>query len=696
MDPAEAETLAIVVGNRDMTSAPSMGPVVVPRQLPGAVRDFTGRAEQVAALDAQLSGNDHRPAAAVVISAVDGTAGIGKTTLAVWWAHRVQHRFPDGTLYFNLSGYGPGDPAAPEEVLDGFLRALGLPGEAIPAGVEARAGLFRSLLAGRRMLLVLDNANSADQVRPLLPGSPGSVVVVTSRDSLNGLVVADGACRLTLDLLTYEESCALIAAVAGRKLADAEPGAVTDLVGLCARLPLALRIAASRIASAQATVGEVVADLADEHSRLDVLSRTGDERTAVRAVFDWSYRRLAPDQARMFRRLGLHAGPEVGVPAAAALCGCEPPQARRLLEELAIVHLIDPRPGGRFRFHDLLRTYAAEQVLRHDSRRERDQAAVHQLEWYAHNAVVCDEMVHQGQRKLPRPETLPSYPVAVPDRGSALEWLQAEQANLLAALDFAARCGWDRCAISLASATRFLGVRGLQEEREKAVAIGLGVAQRCGDRATEAWFFSERGMALAELHRFEEAKASCDRSFAIARERNDTTQCAWVLNLLALQCLAQMNFKEGKELLLKALPWTHNVDTGRMEAMVEGNLSSACTDLGQYEEAIRHGERNLLLRRQSGDKDGEAAAYFHLARAWHGLGDQRRTMAFCEDAINSARSGCYLTRGLSEALALRAECLLPLGRKAEALASWREALKIFEDYGEPRNAAAVRQRLRDL
>jgi hypothetical protein len=224
-------------------------PSLVPRQLPPAVRDFTGRTEHLAMLDAMLPAEDDESTGAVVISAVDGAAGIGKTALAVRWAHRVQNGFPDGTLHANLRGYGPGDPATPVEVLDGFLRALGMPAERMPMGLEAHAGLYRSLLAGRRLLIVLDNANSADQVRPLLPGAAGCMVLVTSRDSLTGLVVTDGARRLTLDLLTEAEALQLVSGIVGPVRVAAKPDAVTEMIRLCARLPLALRIAAGRVAA---------------------------------------------------------------------------------------------------------------------------------------------------------------------------------------------------------------------------------------------------------------------------------------------------------------------------------------------------------------------------------------------------------------------------------------------------------------
>jgi hypothetical protein len=372
--------------------------VSAPRQLPLVVPDFTGRAEHLAALDALLpNGGDVRPGAAV-ISAVDGTAGIGKTTLAVQWAHRVQHLFPDGTLYANLRGYGPGEPATASEVLDGFLRALGTPAEQMPVGVEAQAALYRSLMVGRQVLIVLDNANSPDQVRPLLPATGRCVVLVTSRDSLTGLVVTEGARRLTLDLLTEAEAFDLVAAVIGRDRVAAEPDAVADLIRWCARLPLALRIAAGR-AAVHGAVYDVVAELADERYRLEVLSRSGDDRAAIRAVFDWSYLRLPYEQARLFRCLGLHPGQEVSLHAAAALADHNLTTASRQLEALVSTHMIERVANGRYRFHDLLRAYAAERA-HDDSAAERDRVMWSVLGWYAHTALAADALVFPGYSRF--------------------------------------------------------------------------------------------------------------------------------------------------------------------------------------------------------------------------------------------------------------------------------------------------------
>jgi DNA-binding SARP family transcriptional activator len=336
-----------------------------PRELPADVTAFTGRAAELAELDRLLGGG--RPIAAAVISALSGTAGVGKTALAVHWAHRAAERFPDGQLYVNLRGYDPGQPMTAAEALTGFLRALGVPDSDIPADPDQRATRYRSLLAGRRMLMVLDNARHSEQVRPLLPGGAGCAVVVTSRDALAGLVARDGAVRLDLGLLPLHEAVNLLRELIGDR-AGAEPDAAAALARRCSRLPLALRVAAE-LATARSGVplAALVAELADLQRRLDLLDAGGDPRTAVRAVFSWSYRRLDPATARAFRLAGHQPGSDFDPCAAAALTGTTVDQARQMLDVLARAHLIHSTAPGRYAMHDLLRAYARDLAAEHDS-----------------------------------------------------------------------------------------------------------------------------------------------------------------------------------------------------------------------------------------------------------------------------------------------------------------------------------------
>jgi DNA-binding SARP family transcriptional activator len=332
---------------------------ITPRQLPAPVAHFTGRASELAALTGALDQSGAGGPGAVVISVIEGTAGIGKTALAVRWAHQVADRFPDGQLYVNLRGYDRDQPMTPADALARFLRALGMAGQDIPADEDERAAQYRSLLADRRMLVVLDNAGSVEQVRPLLPGGPGCMVVVTSRDALAGLVARDGAGRLDLDLLPPGEAAGLLLALIGARV-DADQGSAAALAALCGRLPLALRVAAELAASRpDVPLAALASELAGAR-RLDLLQAGGDQRTAVRAVFSWSYRHLDPGSARTFRLLGLHPGTDFEPYAAAAITGTGLDQVQGGLDRLVRAHLLQQTADQRYGMHDLLRGYAGE------------------------------------------------------------------------------------------------------------------------------------------------------------------------------------------------------------------------------------------------------------------------------------------------------------------------------------------------
>jgi transcriptional regulator with XRE-family HTH domain len=407
--PTRDQEIRRTVDSSGLTSAR----LPVPRQLPAVTRDFTGRAADLTRLDALLPAAETRegskagdsPSGAVVraaaIAAIDGAAGVGKTTLALVWAHRVSDLFPDGQLYVNLRGYDPGSRAKPEAVLDGFLRALNIRADMIPPTVQERAALFRSLVNGRRMLVVLDNASSAEQVRPLLPGSPTCLVVVTSRTSLSGLAVSVGPVRINLDVLSSEEAVALLRTIIGEHRAEAEAVAVAELARLCARLPLALQVAGQRAAARpHVPLVDLNAELADEAQRLEVLSAGTDEFTSVRAVFSWSHRNLPDGQARMFRLLGLHPGPNISSHAAACLVQATPTQARWLLGGLAEAHLVEHAGPDRFRSHDLLRAYAREQCARGHNAENQHDAVRRMVGFYLHTAAAADHLLHPGRRRV--------------------------------------------------------------------------------------------------------------------------------------------------------------------------------------------------------------------------------------------------------------------------------------------------------
>ncbi|MEV4052008.1 BTAD domain-containing putative transcriptional regulator [Amycolatopsis sp. NPDC049688] len=671
-------------------------PAPVPRQLPPSIRDFTGRADHLAALDALLPPDGGRDGGhAVVISALDGSGGIGKTTLAVHWAHGVQHRFPDGTLYTNLRGYGPGRPASADEVLDDFLVALGVPAAALPAGPGAREGLFRSLLAGRRVLVVLDNANSDEQVRPLLPGTPGCMVLTTSRDSLTGLVVTEAAHRLTVDLLTEQEALRLVTGIIGAVRAAAEPEAVAELVALCARLPLALRIAAGRAAAHEhVSVADIVAELTDDHSRLDALSWGRDPRAAVRTVLGWSYDRLPPPQQLLFRRLGLHPGPDVSPAAAAALVGRSPREVHVLLRALADAHLIEPVAGGYYRFHDLLRAYAAEQAREHDTRADRRSALDTLLTWYSHTANVADRRLYPASTRLVTGLAEPAHPHVLADRDQAWTWFTAERANLVAVLHHAVAEEMDTHAVHLVDAFGFLILMGAWEERIETAGAALVAARRSGDQAHEANVLLARGEALKQLKRAE-AEADLVRAVELAREAGVPHIRISGLNDLAQLLRNQGRHTEALGHLDEALVLSRGIDTGRWEAILEGIIGAVHADLGNHRQVIEHGERSARLRRRIRDADGEACALAVLARGWQGIGDHDRAIVHCRRAIALGRRSLgSQDETLAEPLEILATSLHRLGQVAEAVASWRQAAAIYAERGKDADAAMIDGRIR--
>ncbi|WP_158886019.1 ATP-binding protein [Amycolatopsis anabasis] len=669
-----------------------------PRQLPLAIRDFTGRAEYVTALDALLPAHDESGgSSAVVISAVDGAAGIGKTTLAVWWGHRVRDRFPDGTLYFNLRGYGPGTPANVSEVLESFLRGLEVPAGAIPNDVEARAALLRSLLAGRRLLMVLDNAEGADQVRPLLPGTPGCAVLVTSRDSLTGLVVTEGAHRLTLDLLTASEADELVRGIIGPVRAAAEPGAVADLIRLCARLPLALRIAATRATGPHATVADVVADLANDRYRLDALSWGRDEKAAVRRVFDWSYRRLSPEQARLLRRLSLHPGPEIGLHVAAAIADQDLGLTRRQLDTLAEAHLIEPAGRARYRFHDLLHDYAVERA-RGDPAAERNHTRNRVLRWYAWHAITAYQVLHPAHASWnpalnAATRTTPEITFTGPERAWA--WLDTESVNLVAATRSADQQNLHQFTALLSHTT---GIT-LFWRRDWDTLLdnhqrGLDAARRGGDRIVETHALLNLGAVYRANGRWRDATEMYLEALHLARALGNPWLEANALNDHGVLYLDQKRYTRARECLRAALPLSTGAQNGRLESVIEGNLSTAYTGMGKYELALRHAERALPLRQQLGDHGGEATSLHQIAKARQGMEQHREAVALCEQALAIESHQRYPpeTAVILETLGTS---LRHLGDIGGALGCWRDALAIYDKFSD-HHAPALRERLRTL
>jgi hypothetical protein len=475
-----------------------------PRQLPADVGGFVNRLPELNLLDTILDAEGAGPPQAGLF-VIAGTAGVGKTSLAIHWAHRVHHRFPDGQLCVNLRGYDPGTPLTAEMVLDRFLRALDVPPKAIPTDVEAKSALYRTLLADRRALILLDNAAAVGQVRPLLPGSPGCLVLVTSRNRLSGLGVRDGARRLTVELLPEPDAIDLLRTLTASYRAHEDPDAFTELARLCARLPLALRIAAERAASRpRMPLADLIRDLRDESALWEALSADDeDDADAVRTVFAWSCRALPEPAARLFRLLGLHPGPEFGTSIVAALSRLSTIESRRLLDVLVGAHLIEQTGPERYQFHDLLRAYAIDQVTHQESSKDRQMTTQRILTWYLHSANTAESRIGALDLHIALDPPEPTLPLPTFDTPrDAAVWLDLEQPNLLAATRVAANdpdlrpLAWRLPAVLRAHYMR----HNLFEDWFATTRLGLEAARSLGDRRGQAELFDSLGIAHVAAH----------------------------------------------------------------------------------------------------------------------------------------------------------------------------------------------------
>jgi tetratricopeptide (TPR) repeat protein/transcriptional regulator with XRE-family HTH domain len=656
-----------------------------PAQLPADVAMFTGRVTHLQRLDRLLAA---APGREVTVSVVDGTAGVGKTALVVHWAHRVRDRFADGQLYVNLRGYSAAPPLRPVEALAQALRALGVPPEQVPVQVEEAAALYRTLLAGRRLLVVLDNARDAEQVRPLLPGSPGCLVLVTSRDRLGGLVARDGATRITLDVLTAEEAGALLTRLLGADRVAAEPGATGELAGACAFLPLALRIAAANLLDhPRADVAGYVA--AVRHSdALAALEVHGDEQAAVRAAFDLSYHRLESDARRMFRRLGLVPGPDVTAEAAAALAATTAQQARRLLDRLAAAHLVDEHAAGRYTCHDLLRRYAAERTGHEDDEADRHDAVQRLYGHYLDTIDAAAALVYPGMVRLPPATTRqvpPAAGTAAVEFGgptAALSWLDAERPNLLAAIVHTARHGPRPVACRLADSLRgYFQQCMLVVDWLSAARTGLAAAEADGDRPAQAAAHLSLGSCAWAQGRHRQAVNHHTRMLELARQAGWAEgQAAALGNLGSLyRQLGQLD--RAVEHLTGSLEL--NERTGRLGGQATSlvNLGTVWTDLGRLDEAVERYRQALVLYQRTGSRGGEAVSLANLGEAYLTLGQLDRALDHFARALAAGRDvGDRSVEG--EILACIAAVHRDAGRLDEALHQADAALSTARETGD--------------
>ncbi|MFJ6212980.1 ATP-binding protein [Streptomyces sp. NPDC092296] len=597
----------------------------------------------------------------------------------------MAERFPDGQLHANLRGYDPDPPATPTEVLHRFLAALGVPAKAIPAEPEAAAALYRSLLAGRRMLVFLDNAATAGQVRPLLPGAASCLVVVTSRSRLSGLSVRDGARRLTLGPLAEADAVDLLSAVTAGYRAGDDQEELVELARLCARLPLALRIAAERAASRpRMRLAELIRNLRDESGLWEALSiDDDDEAAAVRTVFAWSYRALTAEAARLFRLLGLHPGPDFDAGAAAALAGVGVGRTRHLLDALVGAHLLEQAHPDRYQFHDLLRAYATDQVQHEEAPESRAAALRRVLAWYLHSADAAQTWLNPPEPHVPLdPPEDGVQPAAFADHDEAMGWYERERANLLAATRAAETAGLDRPAWQLPAVLR--SVHMLLNPFEEWLAmgrIGLCAARRLGDRWAEAELSESLGMAYTQSHRLAEATGCHRTALAIRRELGDRLGEAFSLNDLGLLHLRERRLAAARERFGASRELFRATGATGWEAVLTANLAETACRLGRLDEASELARHALAAHREQGNRGGEGNALRILS-------DVQRALGAPQDALRSAQEALDIAQRQRNRM-WEGYWLLALGggqqacgRAADALASYQRAATLQRRLGD--------------
>ncbi|MFI6101239.1 BTAD domain-containing putative transcriptional regulator [Lentzea sp. NPDC051213] len=658
---------------------------LVPRQLPAHTPHFVGRGQELE----HLSKLAH-DASTVTISAIVGTAGVGKTTLAVHWSHQVADRFPDGQLYVNLHGFDPSsEPTAPGEAIRGFLSALDVPPDRVPLSPDAQAALYRSLLVGRKVLVLLDNARDSDQVRPLLPGTSSCHVMITSRNLLTSLVAHEGARSLSLDTPGVDEARALVAEHLGHDRVAADPTAVDDLITWCARLPLALAIMSARAAHNHGLSLRVLADdLGDDTALLDALD-TGDSVTSVRGVFWWSYRHLGEQAARMFRLLGVHPGPDISWRASASLAGLPGDEARAALAELTTAHLLTEHRPGRFAFHDLLRAYAVELA----GPKEREDALPRLFDHYTRTAVAASAALQPLRDGITLDEPVSGVePEQLSSHAEAWSWFEDEEPVLSAVARLARDTGFHVHAWQLPWALAvYLGRTSRWQELTEQQHTALPSAEALGDLDAQGRIHHMIGHARSELLELDKAEHHLLAAMELYRRLGDGP--------------GEARAHRGLGFLFDRLTrWDEAVSHGRAAvALFEasghlGGLASALnavgfylSRLGRYQDAVSHCERALTLHRRLDDRQGEAYTLDSIGVIHHHLGDHQRAIdAYQRSADLLEELGDHFEH--ASTLDRLGDTYLAAGQVAAAHRVWERAAALFDDLRH-QGADAVRNKL---
>jgi transcriptional regulator with XRE-family HTH domain/tetratricopeptide (TPR) repeat protein len=697
---------AVNVGRADgsVANGASGGPgeTTVPRQLPSGVAHFAGRGAELAALDAVLvSGAAGGPG--VVISAIGGTAGVGKTALALQWAHQVADRFPDGQLYANLRGFdaGAGQPTDPADVLRGFLDAFGVHPERIPHDTESLAALFRSVLAGRRMLVLLDNAADVAQVRPLLPASPECLVIVTSRRELSALAAREGAVLVQLDVLSAQEANELLVARLGAERAAAEPWAVTELATLCARLPLALSVIVARAAAApRLPLSALAAELTELGGRLDALD-VGDPAANVRTVLSLSYRHLPDAAARMFRLLGLHPGPDISAAAATSLAGLPTADARVALRDLVRASLLNETVPGRYAFHDLLRAYAAEQSALSTTAAGAENTTRRMLDHYLQTAHHAHGVLYPGRELMALPPAAAGVTAeSFGGKASALAWLEAENQVLLKVVARAASAGFDAHAWQLPVVLwTYHNVCGHWHDGARLHRCALAAAERRGDLSGQAYALRGLGSFAMSIGNFAEAHECLSSAQSAFASLGDDLGLARTDVILGQMLEYQGRFAEALSVIGSALSLSsgHASEDPNMALVRASALNGSAwnnVQLGELSTARANCLQAIELCRAIGYSPGEAGTWDTLGVVWQRLGDHASAVTCFLNAITLDRE-MGNRYDLAMVLLHLGDTYALTGDGVGAREAWEESVLILEVLHHPATGE-VRSRLGSL
>lgn len=655
-------------------TAPVRATSVVPQQLPARPRHFTGRARELAVLDAALEDT-------VVITTVGGLGGMGKTWLASHWAHEHLDRFPDGQLYVNLRGFDPtGQPMPAATAVRGFLDALGVAPSAVPADVDAQTGLYRSLLAGKRMLVFLDNAADSAQVAPLLPGSPTCRVLVTSRRRLSGLVAAHGAKAVNLDRLSDEEAHRLLAAHVG------EDPQAEELLAHCAGLPLAISIVAARALAHPDFPLSALADELREESTLDTLD-AGEDLVSLRAVFSWSYRALSVEAATVFRALGLASGPDIGLPAVASLTALS--GVRACLRELEQAHLVDQHAPGRYRMHDLVRLYAGE--LGQDA-----EAVQRVIDFYVHTAFAAERTLDPLREPIAiGTPARGCVPLEFADEAAATEWLTAELPNLLAVQKLAAEHDWHAQVWQLAwSLNTFFRRRGDFHDAVPVWRAAVVATDHLNDSSAQAMARRLLGNTCNELGLRSEALEHLGHALAVSEQAGDVFGQAHAHHLIAALWEDLCDYERALEHAMPSLRLFQELDLPVWEAWAHTQVGWYQSLLGLYEQARPHCEAALTMARSHGDRELEATTVDNLGYLAHHSGRHTLALDHYEQALGMFRD---LGHDYYEADILErvGHTRLALGHDDLARVAWKQALELYQNQRRADDAARVQRLLDD-